>query len=62
MKTKEIKTEIHKVIDTIPDNVLQDILDYLKQLQDISQSKVELSKNLKLILTEDRELLKKLAH
>ncbi len=62
MKTKEIKTEIHKVIDTIPDNVLQDILDYLKQLQDISQSKVELSKNLKLILTEDRELLEKLAH
>lgn len=62
MKTKEIKTEIHKVIDTIPDSVLQDILDYLKQLQDISQSKVELSKNLKLILTEDRELLEKLAH
>ena len=62
MKTKEIKTEIHKVIDKIPDNVLQDILDYLKQLQDISQSKLELSKNLKLILTEDRELLEKLAH
>jgi uncharacterized protein YeeX (DUF496 family) len=62
MKTKEIKTEIHKVIDAIPDNVLQDILDYLKQLQDISQSKLELSKNLKLILTEDKELLEKLAH
>lgn len=61
MKTTEIKTEIYKVIDTIPDNVLQDILDYLKQLQDISQSKVELSKNLKLILNEDRELLEKLA-
>lgn len=61
MKTTEIKTEIHKVIDTIPDNVLQDILDYLKQLQDTSQSKVELSKNLKLILNEDRELLEKLA-
>ena len=62
MRTKEIKTEIHKVIDEIPDNVLQDILDYLKQLQDISQSKLELSKNLKLILTEDKELLEKLAH
>jgi uncharacterized protein YeeX (DUF496 family) len=62
MKTDEIKTEIHKVIDRIPDNVLQDILDYLKQLQDISQSKHDLSKNLKLILTEDRELLEKLAN
>lgn len=62
MRTKEIKTEIQKVIDEIPDNVLQDILDYLKQLQDISQSKLELSKNLKLILTEDKELLEKLAH
>lgn len=62
MKTKEIKTEIHKVIDRIPENVLQDILDYLKQLEDISQTKRELSKNLKLILTEDKELLDKLAH
>lgn len=62
MKTKKIKTEIHKVIDAIPDNVLEDILEYLKQLQDISESKRELSKNLKLILTEDRELLEKLAH
>ena len=62
MKTTEIKTEIHKVIDTIPDNVLEHILDYLKELQDISQSKLELSKNLKLILNEDRELLEKLAH
>ncbi len=62
MKTKEIKKEIHKVIYKVPENVLQDILDYLKQLQDISQSKLELSKNLKLILTEDKELLEKLAH
>jgi len=61
MKVTEIKTEIHKVIDTIPDNVLPDILDYLKELQAISHSKIELSRNLKLILSEDRELLEKLA-
>ena len=61
MRVTEIKTEIHKVIDNIPDNVLPDILDYLKELQDISHHKFELSKNLKLILSEDRELLEKLA-
>ena len=61
MKTEEIKTEIHKVIDTVPDNILGDILNYLKQLQEVSQKNIELSKNLKLILTEDRELLEKLA-
>lgn len=61
MKTEEIKTEINKVIDTVPDNVLIDLLDYLKQLQEVSQKNIELSKNLKLILNEDRELLAKLA-
>ena len=61
MTTKEIKSEIQKTLDNIPENVLQDILDYLKSIQGKSADKIELSKNLRDILTEDKELLERLA-
>ena len=61
MTNKDIKTEIQKVIDTIPESVLQDILDYLKQLQGKTSGQIELSANIKKILSEDKELLQKLA-
>ena len=61
MTTREIKSEIQKTLDNIPENVLQDILDYLKLIQGKSADKIELSKNLRDILTEDKELLEKLA-
>lgn len=61
MTTNEIKSEIQKTLDNIPENVLQDILDYLKLIQDKSSDKIKLSKNLRDILTEDKELLEKLA-
>ena len=61
MTTKEIKSEIQKTLDNIPENVLQDILDYLKLIQGKSADKIKLSKNLRDILTEDKELLERLA-
>ena len=61
MTSKEIKTEIQKAIDNIPENVLQDILDLLKQLQKQPNDKIQLSHHLRKILTEDKELLEKLA-
>lgn len=61
MTTKEIKSEIQKTLDNIPENVLQDILDYLKLIQGKSADKIELSKNLRDIITEDKELLERLA-
>jgi len=61
MTTKEIKSEIQKTLDNIPENVLQDILDYLKVIQSKSTDKIKLSKNLREILTEDKELLERLA-
>jgi hypothetical protein len=61
MTTKEIKSEIQKTLDGIPENVLQDILDYLKEIQGKSADKLRLSKNLRDILTEDKELLESLA-
>lgn len=61
MTTKEIKSEIRKTLDNIPENVLQVILDYLREIQDKSEDKVKLGKNLRDILTEDKELLERLA-
>jgi hypothetical protein len=61
MTTKEIRSEIQKTLESIPENVLQDILDYLKAIQGKSADKIKLGKNLRDILTEDKELLEKLA-
>ncbi len=61
MTAKQIKTEIQKVLDTIPEPVLQDILDYLKTIQNKSADSVSLTQNIRKILTEDKELLERLA-
>lgn len=61
MTSKEIKSEIQKTLDNIPENVLQIILDYLREIQDKSADKVKLGKNLRDILSEDKELLERLA-
>ena len=61
MTTKQIKTEIQKVLDEIPEAVLEDILNYLISIQSKSSDVVSLSRNMSKILSEDRELLEKLA-
>ena len=61
MKTKQVKTEIQKLLDTAPDNILQELLEFLKQAQAQNKDKSALSSHLKKILQEDRELLEKLA-
>jgi hypothetical protein len=61
MTSIEIKTEIQKVIDQVPENVLGDVLDFLKELQSKSSNEIKLANNLRKILSEDRELLEKLA-
>jgi len=61
MTTKDIKSEIQKSLDKVPERVLQDVLNFLKQIENHSIEKVNLTMNLKDILTEDRELLERLA-
>jgi hypothetical protein len=61
MTTTDLKIEIHKAIDSAPESVLSDILDYLRQIQVTPNEKIVLSKHLSLILREDKELLQKLA-
>jgi len=61
MTTTQIKTEIQKVLDGVPENALQDVLDFLKELQSSSVEQIKLTNNLRQILVEDRQLLEKLA-
>jgi len=61
MTKAQLKTEIQKALDSVPENVLQDVLDYLKALQHQPNDKVRLANNLRQILSEDKELLERLA-
>ena len=61
MTTKEIKSEIQKSLNKIPEDALQDILDFLRQAENQTTDRLNLTRNLRDIITEDRELLEKLA-
>ncbi|MDP3929350.1 MAG: hypothetical protein Q8R57_10030 [Bacteroidota bacterium] len=61
MTKTQLKSEIIKVLDNVPDSILQDVLDFLKELQNQPEGKVKLTNNLRKILAEDKELLQKLA-
>ena len=61
MTTKQIKSEIQKLLDTFPDDILQDLFEYLKEAKKQSGNQAELSSHLRKIIHEDRELLEKLA-
>ena len=61
MTTKDIIKEINRVIQEVPENFLEDILSYLKQIEKKSRSDVETLSDLKRIFKEDQELLDKLA-
>ena len=61
MTKTEIQSEIQKALESVPENVLQDVLAFLKELQEQPEDKVRLTNNLRRILSEDKALLEKLA-
>lgn len=61
MNKTDLKQEINKAIDNVPESVLVDILNYLKQIQETPIEKIDLSRNLGIILREDKDLLQRLA-
>ncbi len=60
MTIKELKSEIQKSLDNVPESVLTDILALLKQVEG-QPDKVKLTRNLRDILAEDKNLLERLA-
>ena len=61
MSRQEITSEIQRILSDLSDGNLESILNYLKEIQKIDESKLLISKNLGTILKEDPELLKRLA-
>ena len=61
MSRSELNSEIQKILSNLPDESLNSILEYLKEIQKIDSSKLLISKNLGKILKEDTQLLKRLA-
>ena len=61
MSKDEVKEQINKVLENAPDEVLESILDYLKELLSKSKAEAMLSSNLNRILHEDKEVLEKLS-
>ena len=57
----EIRQEIAQLVETLPQELLGEVLAYLRQVEKTSQDKLRLSSNLQSILLEDREVLEKLA-
>lgn len=61
MTTQELKSEIQRLLDNVPENVLQDLLGYLREAQKYMKDQEELSNYLRKIIRDDKELLEKLA-
>lgn len=61
MTTKEIKSEIQKSLDRVPDTVLESILDFLRTAEKQPSDTVALANRLQKILNEDKALLERLA-
>jgi hypothetical protein len=60
MSKEEIKYEISKVLDQFPDKALSEILIFLKKLES-TRSSESIKSSLNKILSEDNELLTRLA-
>jgi hypothetical protein len=61
MTKSQLQNEIQKILQNIPENLLQDILALLQGIQNQPEDKIELSHALRKILDEDKALLEKLA-
>jgi hypothetical protein len=61
MSKNEVKDQINKVLDNVSGEALESILNYLKELISKSETDFILSNNLNKILSEDKEVLERLA-
>jgi hypothetical protein len=57
MSREEVKTAINELLDNTPEQVLQEVFDYVQSVQGKANESVSPSQNPRTILTEDKELL-----
>ena len=61
MEKEEIKSEIYKLIDKVPEDLLEKIYHSLKDFTEKGPDAIQLSHNLNMIFSEDKGLLERLA-
>lgn len=61
MRRDNIKIEIQRILDKVPDDMLEEVYSILKDFADKNPDTIKLSHNLKKILAEDKGLLERLA-
>jgi hypothetical protein len=61
MATKQLKLEVVKALDQMPDEILAELLEYMKSLQGKDEASILRAKHLRRILDEDSALIKALA-
>ena len=61
MTKEQIKAEIQKSLDNVPESVLVDVLELLKQAENLPAGKEQLIRHLREILRDDKNLLERLA-
>ena len=61
MTKREIKIKIRELIEAIPEEHLEEIYQHIQSLKDVPPETIQKSRNLSKIISDDRELLKKLA-
>ncbi|HQW25958.1 MAG TPA: hypothetical protein PLV75_08365 [Saprospiraceae bacterium] len=61
MTTQQLKQEVVKALDQVPDEVLSELLIYLHSLQGKDEANIQRARHLRTIFSEDSALLKALA-
>ena len=61
MSKDEIKYEINKVLDHLPDKALEELLSYLKSIEVSGSTSLFDKRTIDQIISEDKTLLQKLA-
>jgi hypothetical protein len=57
----DVKQKIVQIVEALPEELLEDLLNFLEQIEKEPQDKIRLSLNLGKILVEDQEVLERLA-
>ena len=61
MSREDVKSAINELLESTSEEVLNEVFEYLKAVESKSENSVSLSQNFRKILSEDKELLERLA-